>query len=141
MWSEIRLTVAIVGTALSKWLGGFDGLLEALVAFMLVDYLTGIFCAITEKTLSSAIGFKGIFQKCLIILLVGMANSVDQHILGGNDDLLRTAVIFFYLSNEGISIVENAGELGLPLPQKLKNVLEQLHDRADKKDERKDEDE
>ena len=128
--TELRLTVAIVGTALSKWLGGFDGLLEALVAFMLVDYLTGIFCAITEKTLSSAIGFKGIFQKCLIILLVGMANSVDQHILGGNDDLLRTAVIFFYLSNEGISIVENAARLGLPIPDKLRDILSQLKNKG-----------
>lgn len=124
--NEFRLTVAIVGTALSEWLGGFDGLLEALVAFMLVDYVTGIFCAITEKNLSSAIGFKGIFQKCLIILLVGMANSVDHLILGGSDDLLRTAVIFFYLSNEGISIVENAARLGLPIPDKLKDILQQL---------------
>lgn len=128
--NELRLTVAIVGTAIAKWLGGFDGLIETLVAFMIVDYVTGILCAIVEKNLSSAIGFKGIAQKCLILFLVGMANSVDQHILGGSDNLLRTAVIFFYLSNEGISIVENAARLGLPIPDKLRDILSQLKNKG-----------
>ena len=126
LWNEFRFAVAIVGTALSEWLGGFDGGLEALIAFMIIDYLTGIFCAVIEKNLSSSVGFKGIFQKCLIILLVGMANVIDAHILGGSDHLLRTAVIFFYLSNEGISILENAARLGLPIPDKLKEFLTQI---------------
>ena len=126
MWNEIRLTISVVGTALSEWVGGFDGLLNALVIFMLIDYVTGVFCAIAEKTLSSAIGFKGILQKCLIMLLVGMANAVDSHILGGDDHLLRTAVIFFYLSNEGISILENSARLGLPIPDKLQEFLTQI---------------
>lgn len=126
LWNDFRFAVAITGTALSEWLGGFDGLLEALIAFMIIDYLTGIFCAVIEKNLSSSVGFKGIFQKCLIILLVGMANAIDSHILGGSDHLLRTAVIFFYLSNEGISILENAARLGLPIPDKLKDFLTQI---------------
>ena len=130
MWNEIRLTAAIVGTILSEWLGGFDGLLEVLVVFMVIDYVTGVFCAIAEKKLSSAVGFLGILQKCFIILLVGMANAVDSNILGGNDHLLRTAVIFFYLSNEVISILENAGRLGLPIPDKLKDFLSQIKDKG-----------
>lgn len=130
MWNEIRLTIAIIGTALSEWVGGFDGLLEALVIFMVIDYVTGVFCAITEKNLSSAIGFKGILQKCLIVILVGMANAVDSHILGGSDHLLRTAVIFFYLSNEGISILENSARLGLPIPDKLQEFLTQIKNKG-----------
>ena len=116
----------LVGAALAQWLGGFDDLLEALVVFMLVDYVTGLFCAVVEKKLSSAVGFKGILQKCLILLLVGTANIIDERIIEGSDHLLRTAVIFFYISNEGISILENASRLGLPVPDKLRDVLEQV---------------
>lgn len=126
LWDEIRLSVAIIGTALNEWLGGFDGLLEALVAFMLIDYVTGVFCAIFEKKLSSAVGAKGILQKCFIILLIGISNEIDTLILGGEENLLRTAVIIFYLANEGISILENAARLGLPIPDKLKDILIQL---------------
>ena len=126
MWNEFRLSATIVGTAISEWVGGLDGLLEALIIFVVIDYVTGVFCAVVEKKLSSTVGFKGIFQKCLIVLLVGMANAVDEHILGGTEHLLRTAVIFFYLSNEGISILENAARLGLPIPDKLKDFLTQI---------------
>ena len=124
--NEIRLTAAVIGTAFCNWLGGFDGVLEALVAFVVIDYATGIFCAIADKSLSSEVGFKGIFRKVLIFLLIGMANAVDNHILGGDDHLLRTAVAFFYLSNEGISILENAAHLGLPIPDKLHDILKQI---------------
>ena len=124
--SNIKLAITIIGTAISEWLGGFDGLLEALIVFMVIDYVTGVFCAVVEKKLSSTVGFKGIFQKCLIVLLVGMANAIDEHILGGAEHLIRTAVIFFYLSNEGISILENAARLGLPIPDKLKDFLTQI---------------
>lgn len=130
MWNEIRLSTAIIGTALSEWLGGFDGLLEALIAFMVADYVTGVFCAIVEKKLSSSVGAKGIFQKCLILLLVGVAHAVDEHLLEGDGQLLRTAVIFFYLSNEGISILENSARLGLPIPDKLKDFLNQLRNKG-----------
>lgn len=128
--NELRFATAIIGTAISEWLGGFDGLLNALVIFMIIDYVTGVFCAINEKKLSSAIGFKGIVQKCLIILLVGMANVVDAHVLGGSDHLLRTAVIFFYLSNEGISILENSARLGLPIPDKMQEFLTQIKNKG-----------
>ena len=96
---------------------------------VLVDYITGVMCAIADKKLSSAVGFKGICRKVLIFVLVGIGNLVDVYVLG-EGGALRTAVIFFYLSNEGISFLENAGHLGLPIPEKLKDVLEQLHDKG-----------
>ena len=123
--NEIRIAAAVIGTAICQYIGGFDGLLEALVIFSVIDYITGVFCAINERTLSSSIGFKGIMQKVLIFLLVAIANIVDARIIG-EDKLLRTAVIFFYLSNEGISILENAARLGLPIPDKLRDILHQL---------------
>ena len=102
-----------------------------LLAFVILDYVTGIMCAITDHKLSSAIGFKGIFRKILIFAMVGIGHLLDLQILGAVG-VLRTAVIFFYLSNEGVSLVENAAHIGLPIPEKLKSVLEQLHDRAEK---------
>lgn len=128
---EIRLTVMVVGTAVSRWLGGFDGLLEALVIFMFVDYATGIFCAIAERKLSSAVGFRGILRKVLVLMLVGVANAMDTYLIEGDDQLLRTAVIFFYLSNEGISILENATRLGLPIPNRLRSFLAQIKSKGD----------
>ena len=100
---------------------------------MVVDYVTGVMCAVIDKKLSSAVGFRGIFKKVLIFLLVGVANILDAQVIG-TGCVLRTAVIFFYISNEGVSLLENAGHLGLPIPTKLKAVLEQLHDRAEKED-------
>lgn len=106
-------------------MGGVDGFLYALVIFVIIDYLTGVMVAILEKKLSSEIGYKGIFKKVLIFVMVGIGNLVDSKIIG-NGGAIRTAVIFFYLSNEGISILENAGKIGLPIPKKLRDVLEQL---------------
>jgi len=105
-------------------------LLYALIAFVVIDYITGVMCAIINKQLSSEVGFKGIFRKVLIFLLVGIANIIDVQVIG-TGAVLRTAVIFFYISNEGVSLLENAGHLGLPIPEKIKTVLEQLHDRAE----------
>ena len=105
-------------------------MLYALIAFVVVDYITGVMCAVVDKKLSSEVGFKGIFKKILIFLLVGIANLLDVNIIG-NGSVLRTAAIFFYLSNEGVSLLENATHLGLPVPEKLKNVLQQLHDRSE----------
>lgn len=104
------------------------------MVFALFDYVSGVMCAVQDKKLSSAVGFKGICRKVLIFILVGIANIIDVHVLG-EVGILRTAVIFFYLSNEGLSLVENAVHLGLPIPAKLKAVLEQLHDRAEKEGE------
>lgn len=130
-WNTIQLIFAAVGGWLGYFLGGCDGLLYALIAFVVIDYITGVMCAISDKTLSSEVGFKGICCKVLIFLLVGIGHIVDAQVIGSGG-VMRTAVIFFYLSNEGISLIENAAHLGLPVPDKLKAVLEQLHDRAEK---------
>ena len=130
-WNTIQLAFAVVGGWLGYFLGGCDGLLYALIAFVAIDYITGVMCAISDKTLSSEVGFKGICRKVLIFLLVGIGHIVDAQVIGSGG-VLRTAVIFFYLSNEGVSLIENAAHLGLPVPDKLKAVLEQLHDRAEK---------
>jgi toxin secretion/phage lysis holin len=132
-WSTIQFVLAAIGGWLGWFLGGCDGLLYALIAFVVVDYITGIMCAVVDKKLSSAVGFKGIFKKVLIFTLVGIANILDVNVIG-TGSVLRTAIIFFYISNEGVSLLENAGHLGLPIPAKLKAVLEQLHDRAEKED-------
>lgn len=130
-WLMIQTVFTGLGAWIGYYLGGCDGLLYALIAFVTVDYLTGVMCAIADKKLSSNVGFKGICRKVLIFLLVGIANIIDVQVIG-QVGILRTAVIFFYLSNEGVSLLENAGHLGLPIPEQLKTVLEQLHDRAGK---------
>ena len=122
---HIRCWAAGAGAALGEYLGSFDSLLYALVAFIVTDYITGVLCAIVEKRLSSSVGFKGICQKVFIMALVGVANVLDVHMVGGGC-VLRTAVIFFYCANEGISIVENAARIGLPVPEKLTEVMQQL---------------
>lgn len=129
-WNTIQLIFTAVGGWLGYFIGGCDGLLYALIAFVVIDYITGVMCAIINRELSSAVGFKGIFRKVLIFLLVGIANIIDVQVIG-TGAVLRTAVIFFYISNEGVSLLENAGHLGLPIPEKIKTVLEQLHDRAE----------
>lgn len=128
IWLYIQTVLAAIGGFLGWYLGGADGFLYALIAFVALDYITGIVCAIIDKKLSSDIGFRGIFKKMLIFLIVGAANILDTEVLGSGS-ALRTAVIFFYLSNEGVSILENAAHAGLPIPQKLKEILVQLHDR------------
>lgn len=132
-WNTIQLIFAGVGGWLGYFLGGCDGLLYALIAFVVIDYITGVMCAISNHTLSSEVGFKGICRKVLIFLLVGIANILDIHVIGSGS-ALRTAVIFFYISNEGVSLLENAAHLGLPIPEKIKSVLEQLHDRAEREE-------
>ena len=132
-WYTIQGIFTAIGGWLGWFLGGCDGLLYALLAFVVIDYVTGIMCAVLDKKLSSAVGFRGIFKKVLIFALVGIGHIIDAHVIGSGS-ILRTAVIFFYLSNEGVSLVENAGHLGLPIPKKLKAVLEQLHDRAEKEE-------
>ena len=129
VWAKIQMAVAAIGGWIGYFVGGVDGLMTALLIFMALDYITGLMCAIADKKLSSAVGFKGICRKVLIFVLVGIGNLVDVYVLG-EGGALRTAVIFFYLSNEGISFLENAGHLGLPIPEKLKDVLEQLHDKG-----------
>lgn len=133
-WNVMQLLFAAVGGWLGYFLGGCDGLLYALVAFVVIDYITGVMCAVNDRTLSSEVGFRGICRKVLIFLMVGIANILDVHVIG-TGSVLRTAAIFFYISNEGVSLLENASHLGLPVPQKIKDVLEQLHNRAEDKEE------
>ena len=133
-WNTIQLIFSAVGGWLGSFLGGCDGLLYTRLAFVVLDYVTGIMCAVADHKLSSAVGFRGIFRKILIFALVGVGHLLDVQVLGAVG-VLRTAVIFFYLSNEGVSLIENAAHLGLPIPAKLKAVLEQLHDRAEKEGE------
>ena len=130
-WNTIQLIFTAVGGWLGWFLGGCDGLLYALLICVTLDYLTGVMCAVADHKLSSEVGFKGICRKVLIFALVGIGHVLDTQVIG-TGSILRTAVIFFYLSNEGVSLVENAAHLGLPIPEKLKAVLEQLHDRAEK---------
>ena len=131
-WNTLQLAFTVVGGWLGYFLGGCDGLILALLLFVVTDYITGVMCAAIDKKLSSSVGFKGLFRKVLIFMLVGIANIIDFQVIK-QGSVIRTAVIFFYLSNEGLSLIENAAHLGLPVPEKLKNVLEQLHDK-DRKD-------
>ncbi|MGM9676038.1 MAG: holin family protein [Butyricicoccus sp.] len=132
-WNGIQLVFAVIGGWLGWFLGECDGLMYALIAFVIADYVTGVMCAVSDKQLSSEVGFKGICRKVLIFVLVGMANILDMHVIG-TGCILRTAVLFFYISNEGVSVLENAGHLGLPVPAKLLDVLEQLHEDAEQED-------
>lgn len=126
IWTVIQIAFSALGGFIGWFLGGNDGFIYALLAFVVIDYITGIMCAITDKELSSEVGFKGICKKVLIFALVGIGNLLDIYILG-QAGILRNVVIFFYLSNEGVSILENASHLGLPVPEKLKEILKQLH--------------
>ena len=133
-WISVQVAFTTIGGWLGWFLGGCDGLLYALLAFVVIDYVTGVMCAVVDRRLSSAIGFRGIFKKVLIFALVGTEHILYAYVIG-TGSVLRTAIIFFYLSNEGVSLIENAAYLGLPVPEKLKAVLEQLHDRAEKEEE------
>ena len=132
-WNVIQLIFSALGGWLGYFLGGCDGLLYTLLAFTAMDYITGVMCAVNDKTLSSEVGFRGICRKVLIFMLVGIANILDADVVG-TGSVLRTAVIFFYISNEGVSLLENAAHLGLSVPEKTKVVLEQLHNRAEKEE-------
>ncbi|MBQ4451055.1 MAG: phage holin family protein, partial [Clostridia bacterium] len=118
IWAKIQTAFTALGAWLGLFLGGVDGLLYALIIFAVIDYITGVMVAIVNKKLSSAIGFKGIAKKTLLFALVGVAHTLDKHVVGGGA-ALRTATIFYELSNEGLSILENSTCLGLPVPEKL----------------------
>lgn len=129
IWMSIQLGLSAAGAYVGYFLGGWDGFLYALVTFVVIDYITGLMVAILDKKLSSDIGFRGIFKKVLIFVMVGIGHIFDAHLIG-DGSALRTAVIFFYISNEGISILENSSRIGLPIPQKIKDILGQLHNKG-----------
>ena len=128
VWNVAQVVFAAVGGGIGWFFGELDGFFYALLAFVVIDYLTGVMCAIADRSLSSEVGFRGIFRKVLIFVMVGAGHILDAQVIGSGD-ALRTAVIFFYISNEGVSLLENAAHIGLPVPEKLKDVLAQLHDR------------
>lgn len=133
LWNTMQFIISAIGGWLGWFLGGVDGLIYALIVFVAIDYITGLMCAIADKKLSSEVGFKGICKKLLIFAFVGLANILDVQIIK-TGSVLRTATIFFYISNEGLSLLENSAHLGLPIPDRVKDVLEQLHDRSEKED-------
>ena len=128
VWNVAQVVFAAVGGGIGWFFGELDGFFYALLAFVVIDYLTGVMCAIADRSLSSEVGVRGIFRKVLIFVMVGAGHILDAQVVGSGD-ALRTAVIFFYISNEGVSLLENAAHIGLPVPEKLKDVLAQLHDR------------
>ena len=128
VWNVVQVVFAAVGGGIGWFFGELDGFFYALLAFVVIDYLTGVMCAIADRSLSSEVGVRGIFRKVLIFAMVGAGHILDAQVIGSGD-ALRTAVIFFYISNEGVSLLENAAHIGLPVPEKLKDVLAQLHDR------------
>ncbi|MFS2315640.1 phage holin family protein [Dehalococcoides mccartyi] len=129
IWMSIQLGLSAAGAYVGYFLGGWDGFLYALVTFVVIDYITGLMVAILDKKLSSDTGFRGIFKKVLIFVMVGIGHIFDAQLIG-DGSALRTAVIFFYISNEGISILENSSRIGLPIPQKIKDILGQLHNKG-----------
>lgn len=132
-WNRIQAVFTTTEGWSSWFLGDCDGLLYTLVMFVVINYITGVMCAAADHKLSSEIGFRGILKKVLIFLLVGMGNILDVQVIGAGS-MIRTAIIFFYISNEGVNLIENAAYLGLPIPKKLKAVLEQIHERGDETD-------
>lgn len=131
--NTIQLIFTALGGYLGWFLGGLDGFMYALIVFVAIDYITGVMVAVLEKKLSSEIGFRGIFKKILIFVLVGIGHIIDINVIR-TGSIVRTTVIFFYLSNEGISILENSSRIGLPIPKKLKEVLEQINKEEESKD-------
>ena len=125
LWYAVQVAIATMGSFTAWFMGGIDGYIHVLVAFMSVDYVTGVLTSVIKHKLSSQIGSKGILQKVMIFMIIGLSNLVDKYLLL-DSGMLRMVVIFFYISNEGVSILENADAMGLPIPAKLKKVLSQF---------------
>ena len=119
--------------------GELDGLLIALITFICLDYITGLIVGAAQHKLNSQISFTGLCRKALILIIVAVAHIIDTQILGGTSSVFRSATCGLYIANEGMSILENAGKLGMPMPAKLKNVLEQLRDKNENGDDKKEE--
>ena len=126
--TTVQYVFAGIGGFMGWFLGGLDGFLYAFLMFVVIDYATGLMAAFVQKKVSSEVGFKGICKKVFILMLVGVAHIIDLHVVG-TGSALRGAVICFYMSNEGLSLLENAAHIGLPIPDKLRDILSQLHDK------------
>lgn len=132
LWVATQTSIATLAAGIAAFLGGMDGLIYALIAFVVADYITGVLAAISERRVSNAIGFKGISRKVVLFALIGLAHLLDVHVIG-TPGVLRTATIVFYLSNEGISLVENATRLGLPVPHQIRDALELIANRREQR--------
>lgn len=126
---DISAILSITGSALVYLIGGFDEILITLVCFMVLDYITGMIASYREKTWNSEKGSTGLLKKCTIIILVIMATFLDRSL--SSDHIFRSVVICFYIANEGLSILENAGRIGIPIPKRLLDALEQLSNDQD----------
>ena len=132
-----KSAIVAIGAAIGIFIGRADGLLITLIILAVADYITGVVSAAVQKKLSSQVGFIGIAKKLFMFALVGVGNLVDVNVLGGSA-VLRSAIMCFYIANEALSIIENAGELGLPIPTKLKELMEQLRSKNDGKEDKTD---
>ncbi|HEM3512573.1 phage holin family protein [Streptococcus suis] len=126
-----QLLFSTIGGLIGQVFGKVDGFVFALVVFVCIDYMTGLMAAVVEKKLSSRIGFKGIFKKIVLFFLVAVGHIIDTRLIQTGTSI-RTAIIFFYLSNEGLSILENTVRIGLPIPKQLKIILKQFKEDCDK---------
>lgn len=123
----IKILCGGIVTAISGFFGGMDGIMYALVAFITIDYITGVAVAVKRRELSSEVGFWGLVRKACIVALVGVSHFVDVYVMH-TGDIFRTAIALYYIGNEGISLLENIGNLGVKLPKKLIDILEQIRD-------------
>lgn len=123
-----------VGAVLGFMYGEVTGLFWALIAFMATDYITGVVVAAINKQLSSEVGFRGLAKKLMILVFVSLGHIADMYVLGGTP-VAMSAVMLFYIANEGLSIIENAGNLGLPVPKKLKDIMVQLKKESESEEE------
>ena len=121
----VKIFFTIFGSLIGFFLGDLDIFIYSLTAFVICDYISGIIRAGFERKLSSKIGFKGILKKIMIFIIVGIANICDKSLIK-NEPMIRNAIIFFYIAKEGLSILENALAMDLPIPKKLKILLEQF---------------
>lgn len=126
------ISAIMCGVAGFLW-GEMDGLMVALVVFICLDYITGLIVGAVQHKLNSQISFVGLAKKAFILIVVAVAHIIDTQILGGNASVLRSAACGLYIANEGLSILENGGKLGVPYPKKIKEVLEQLKDKKEDK--------
>ena len=124
------ISAILCGIAGFLW-GEMDGLMVALIAFICMDYITGLIVGIATHKLNSQVGFTGLIKKALILIIVAVAHIIDTQILGGDSSVFRSAACGLYIANEGLSILENCGKLGVPYPKKLREVLEQLRDKKE----------
>ena len=120
MEEYVDIACGVLGAFLSWLIGGWDGFIRVLLTFVVIDYVTGVSAAYMTRSLSSSIGFRGIIKKIVIFLFVGVANIIDTELLGGKTEFLRDGVVCFYIGDEGISILENAIQIGVPFPEVFK---------------------